>query len=96
MTAYCIKKYLSDEETHTIIEAFFSSNFPQFIGKHTEWLLLNEPDLTKINAVMLNDKLKEFKSLYEEMMQRPDDHKFEEDDFNKLVEQLGEEHIRID
>lgn len=67
MTAYFVKKYLSDEETHNIIEAFFSSNFPQFIGKHTEWLLLNEPDLSKINAVMLNDKLKEYKAKYEEM-----------------------------
>ena len=57
---------------------------------------MNEPDLSTVNAVVLNNKLKELKSIYEEMYARSDEVKVEENDFNKLVEHLGEEHIRID
>jgi hypothetical protein len=60
--------------------------------------LLNEPDLSKINGIFLNIKFKELKEDYQKMMACGG---VEEDanmkrDFNELVEQLGEENLRID
>lgn len=64
MTGFFIKKSLAEKETGEAIEAFFRQNFPQFIGKYTEWSLLNEPDLSKINGIFLNNKFKELKEDY--------------------------------
>lgn len=91
MTGYHIKKTLSDEDSANAISFFFSEHFPQFIGKHTEWLLLNEPDLDKIDAIMLNTNLKELKHIYELFTRKQNEEQNEEEDYNKLVEALGEE-----
>lgn len=64
MTGFYIKKTLSDQETSESVEAYFRTHFPQFIGKHTEWLLLNEPELTWINPCSLNSQYKQLRSIY--------------------------------
>lgn len=43
-TAFYTKRQLSDDSTYDAIQAFFDKNFLMFKGKHTDWLLLNEPD----------------------------------------------------
>jgi len=53
-TAYYTKQKLSPEKTEAAIQAFFSHYFDYFIGKHTDWLLLNEPDISKITPCVLN------------------------------------------
>ena len=43
--AYYIKQKVTSEETFEAYRAFFNSYFTIFEGKHTDWLLLNEPDM---------------------------------------------------
>lgn len=55
MTAFYLKEKLCGKEEFEAIKAFFGLNFPQFLGKYTtEWLLLAEPDLSRINPMTLN------------------------------------------
>lgn len=55
MTAFYTKQKLSSEKTEAAIQAFFSQYFDYFIGKHTDWLLLNEPDISKVTPCVLNE-----------------------------------------
>ena len=45
-TAYYIKQKVTSEDNFEAYRAFFNSYFTIFEGKHTDWLLLNEPDMT--------------------------------------------------
>ena len=45
-TAYYIKQQVTGEQNFESFRAFFNSYFTIFEGKHTDWLLLNEPDMT--------------------------------------------------
>jgi len=54
MTAFYTKQKMSGEKTEAAVQAFFSHYFDYFIGKHTDWLLLNEPDTSKISPKILN------------------------------------------
>lgn len=72
------------------------------MGKYTtEWLLLGEPDVSFITPKVLNRKLIELKDL-NELLSNPfasldnDDEDDHLKDYNKLVEELGEEQLRID
>ena len=43
-SAYYSKRHTSADDEFKPISAFFELHFPLFIGKHTEWLLLHEPE----------------------------------------------------
>ena len=45
-TAYYCKQQVTPEREFEAFKAFFNSHFKIFEGRHTEWLLLNEPDIT--------------------------------------------------
>lgn len=102
MTGFYLKSKFCKKEEFEAIKAYFVSHFPQFLGKYTtEWLLLGEPDISFITPKVLNRKLIELKDL-NELLSNPLpslDHEDDDDnmkDYNKLVEDLGEEQIRIE
>ena len=71
------------------------------MGKYTtEWLILEEPDLSKITPRVLNSKFCELKKLYEKSRYVEKINEDEEDDqnkdFNKMVDELGEEINRVE
>lgn len=47
-TAYYIKLKVTSDEKFEAYRAFFNSYFTIFEGKHTDWLLLNEPDMALV------------------------------------------------
>ena len=47
-TAYYIKQKVTSEDEFEAYRAFFNSYFTIFEGKHTDWLLLNEPDMSQV------------------------------------------------
>lgn len=101
MTAFYIKEKFSPQQESECIKAFWSQNFQYFLGKYTtEWLILEEPDLTKITPKVLNSKFIELKKLYEKsrILEKfnDDDEDDQNRDFNKMVEELGEEIQRVD
>jgi hypothetical protein len=97
MTAFYLKSKFCKKEEFESIKAYFVSHFPQFLGKYTtEWLLLGEPDVTFITPKVMNRKLIELKDLNETLTNpmAAMDNEDEDDnfkDYNKLVEDLGEE-----
>lgn len=54
MTAFYTKQKMSTERTETAVHTFFCHYFDFFIGKHTDWLLLNEPEISAITPASLN------------------------------------------
>jgi len=101
MTAFYLKEKLSQKEDGEAIKAFFAKNFPQFLGKYTtEWLILEEPDLKKITPKILNTRFCELKNIYEKLIHiehiNDDDEDDQNKDFNKMVEELGEEINRVE
>ena len=61
-TAYYCKQKVTSEEEFEAFRAFFNINFA-FEGKHTDWLLLNEPDISQINPSVINNRFEELKSI---------------------------------
>jgi hypothetical protein len=53
-TAYYCKQQVTPEREFEAYKAFFNSHFKIFEGRHTEWLLLNEPDITQLSPVAIN------------------------------------------
>lgn len=92
MTAFYLKEKFCRKEEFDAIKAYFILNFPQFLGKYTtEWLLLSEPDVSFINPKVLNLKFMELCDIHDQMTKIGDGDTELELDFNKLVEDLGEE-----
>ena len=95
MTAFYTKQKLSDERTEAAIQAFFSHHFDYFIGKHTDWLLLNEPDTSKLTPMALNGTKLELSKLYQEELAKSYDDKKDtnifQQDLNQVVALLSEE-----
>lgn len=103
MTAFYIKEHMSPKLEFECIKAFWVQNFQCFYGKYTtDFLMLEEPDLTVITPKVLNDKFMELKKIYEKqrMLEKfnddEDDANDQNKDFNKMVEELGEEISRVD
>lgn len=103
MTAFYLKEKFCRPEEFESIKAYFVQHFPQFLGKYTtEWLLLAEPDISFITPRVLNQKFLELKEIYEHLTaaevvpNQDDDVEDQNKDFNKLVEDLGEEAARVD
>ena len=105
MTAFFLKDKFCKKEEFEAIRAYFIQHFPQFLGKYTtEWLLLAEPDISFITPKLLNRKLIDLKDYHEKLMapqlsadllNNPDDDDNLKD-YNRLVEDLGEEQMRIE
>ena len=55
-TAYYVKRQVTSDETFEAHRAFFNNQFTIFEGKHTDWLLLNEPDLSQITPQFVSDR----------------------------------------
>ena len=55
LTAYTAKGELADERTDAAVKAFFQEHFGHFVGKHTTWLLMEEPSTAQITPLVLND-----------------------------------------
>lgn len=53
-TAYYIKLTVTSEQDFECFRAFFNSYFTIFEGKHTDWLLLNEPEMSTITPQEIN------------------------------------------
>ena len=64
LTAYSTKGELSDERTDVAIKAFFSEHFSHFLGKHTLWLLMDEPKIQKMTPLALNKIRNELLYIY--------------------------------
>ena len=47
-TAYYIKQQVTGEQFFESYRAFFNSYFTIFEGKHTDWMLLNEPEMSMV------------------------------------------------
>lgn len=58
-TAYYIKQTVTSEQDFECYRAFFNSYFTIFEGKHTDWLLLNEPDMTTITPHVINQRFQD-------------------------------------
>lgn len=95
MTAFYSKQKLSDERTEAAIQAFFNHHFDYFIGKHTDWLLLNEPDTSQLSPMTLNGIKLELSELYEQELAKKYDGKKDinilQQDLNQVVALLSEE-----
>ena len=53
-TAYYCKRQVLGEEEFSCFKAFFNSYIQIFEGKHTDWLLLNEPDVSELVPFTVN------------------------------------------
>lgn len=61
-TAYYCKSQVTPAREFEGFKAFFNSHFKIFEGRHTEWLLLNEPDMSQMTPKAINQRLEELKS----------------------------------
>jgi hypothetical protein len=102
MTAFYLKSKFCKKEEFEAIKSYFVQHFPWFLGKYTtEWLLLGEPDISFITPKVLNRRLIDLKDLNERLSNPIVDPLHEDEDYhlkdyNKLVEDLGEEQLRIE
>jgi len=92
-TAYYCKRQLTSEEDFQAFKTFFNNYFQIFEGKHTEWQLLNEPDISTITPRVINLRFEELQSIFETEIQ-PTDEINEHRDYNKMVQNLSEESLR--
>lgn len=81
-TAYYCKMQVTPENEFEAFKAFFNSHFKIFEGRHTEWLLLNEPDISQLDPRSINIRFEELKALFRNEEGFPD--KLERD-YNKLT-----------
>ena len=88
---YCKQKVVSEEEFEQF-RAFFNVNFA-FEGKHTDWLLLNEPDISIINPSMINNRFEELKSILTQFHIKSTTNPPQRD-YNKMVARLNEDAAR--
>ena len=65
-TAYFCKRIVVLEAEFKAYQVFFDENFGFFTGMHTDWLLLNEPELSLITPQTINLRYRELIQLYED------------------------------
>lgn len=63
-TAYFTKRQVCDDGQFDKFIAFFDNNFQIFQGKHTDWLLLSEPDCTDLTPAKLNTEFNQLLQVY--------------------------------
>ena len=88
-TAYYCKQQVTPEREFEAYKAFFNSHFKIFEGRHTEWLLLNEPDITQLTPEAINQRYDELKANSEQETLFAGRRK--DKDYNKLVQGLNDE-----
>lgn len=92
MTAFYTKTKLSSERTEQAVNAFFGQYFDYFIGKHTDWLLLNEPDVSQLTPAVLNGINKMLMKTYQTKLRRQFEGKHAEFiDLNSIVANISAE-----
>lgn len=64
-SAYYCKRMVVTEEEFRPFKVFFNNYFQTFEGKHTDWLLLEEPDVSAITLVVINNRYVELKKVHE-------------------------------
>ena len=84
-TAYYTKRKLTTDEEFQPLAAFFDHHFAMFKGKHTDWLLLSEPD-KEITPVILNSRYSELLTMYDEQISGSLQNKKRITDFNLLAQ----------
>lgn len=57
-----------DEQEFEAFKAFFDSYFQIFEGKHTDWMLLNEPEIGCITPGKINKRYEELISIFEKYL----------------------------
>lgn len=82
---------MTGEEAFEAYRAFFNSYFTIFEGKHTDWLLLNEPDMTQVTPEVLNQRYYELVTIINEHFVEQTLKKGQLRDYNKMVAQLNED-----
>ncbi len=82
LTAYSTKGELSDERTVVAIQAFFSEHFGHFVGKHTQWLLMDEPKISKMTPIVLNKIRNDLIYVYKTFLSK-DNHKKDKSIFHQ-------------
>lgn len=55
-TAYYCKRLVTTENEFMAYYAFFNNYFQTFEGKHTDWLLLDEPDVATLSPESINNR----------------------------------------
>lgn len=90
-TAYYVKQQTTSEKSFEAFRAFFNNYFTIFEGKHTDWLLLNEPEISEVTPEALNKRFEEFASIVNAYFTEQSNKKSNFRDYNKMVEQLNEE-----
>lgn len=88
-TAYYCKQQVTPEREFEAFKAFFNSHFKIFEGRHTEWLLLNEPDLSQLTPKIINQRYEELKAISEAELRFAG--RKRERDYNKIVQGLNDE-----
>lgn len=92
-TAYYCKRQLTPDEDFEAFKTFFNNYFQIFEGKHTEWQLLNEPDISQITPQVVNLRFEELQKIFEDEIQ-PTEDLINMRDYNKMVEKLSEESMK--
>ena len=81
---------MTSDECFEAYRAFFNSYFTIFEGKHTDWLLLNEPDMFMISPQVLNQRYQELITIINTHFTEQTNRKGRRD-YNKMVSQLNED-----
>ena len=76
---------MTGEEAFEAYRAFFNSYFTIFEGKHTDWLLLNEPDMTIVSPEVLHQRYDELVTIVNEHFIEQKYKKGQQRDYNKMV-----------
>lgn len=91
MTAFYTKQKISGEKTEKAVQAFFSNHFDYFIGKHTDWLLLNEPEIN-ITPMVINKTTKDLTNIYHKHIAKKESTLDNDQlDLNHVVAMISEE-----
>lgn len=89
-TAFFTKEHTSTEQFFQLIRVFFEANFQVFQGRHTDWLLLNEPDLAEVTPLSVAMRYRKLHELYEAKQAAAvlPDFKTKGIDFNQLTKEI--------
>lgn len=92
-TAYYTKRLVISEQSFECFYAFFDKNFPIFEGKHTDWILINEPELAEVTPLAINTRYASLAQKGQTMVPFAEEvnNKHAIVDYNKMVTDLQEE-----
>ena len=83
--SHYVKQKVTSEKVFEAYRAFFNSYFTIFEGKHTDWLLLNEPEMANVTPETLNRSYQELITIINENFIEQTNNKRKRKDYNKMV-----------